>query len=196
MCKRKTISTFLIVLSAMILSVRPAFAIEGISEWREVYQIARAVAIPIAALSFAFGGMSFFGFGFFSSKSGDKQVEIGKKMMLYSVLGVIALYLLPLIIGISVNIFQRFAWDPGSPSQATTPNRGNEANNPFVDMVENGWAPGWSPLPPAPPSGGEGFGPPLGPYRPSPYFPGSTGNGSGPPLGPYFPGPFNGSSSA
>lgn len=85
---------------------------DWVNDWQSIYQLVKSIATPLGALIFAYGGISFLGMNFFSAQSAEKQIEQGKRIMLFAGLGLLALYLLPSVLEVAVNFIAPYAWDP------------------------------------------------------------------------------------
>lgn len=108
----------------LIISVAPVMAYaddpeslaDDTADWEngieEVYETAKIISIPLAAVSFATAAMKMLGLGIWSAKQGDREMDSGKRQLIFTVLAVAALWLLPSVISLGVNLGKGHEWDP------------------------------------------------------------------------------------
>ena len=81
----------------------------------DVYKVLCYLAIPCAIISLAYCGFQFLGAIFTGSYAGPGGGDMQKaqKQVIYTILGVILIFLLPRILEWAINIFKVNAWKPG-----------------------------------------------------------------------------------
>ena len=103
------------VVSVFLLTTVPAFAAGG-DIWDgqlvKLFGTARAIAIPLAALSFTYGGFMFFGLNIFSNKEQEKRMSQGRQIMVISAIALACLLLLPAIFKGAVSTFEAIKYEP------------------------------------------------------------------------------------
>ena len=79
---------------------------------KETYRLARRIATPLAAMSFAYGGFMFFGLSIFSNKEQEKRMSQGRQIMVISGIALAAMYLLPAVYSLGKATFSGLAYSP------------------------------------------------------------------------------------
>ena len=94
----------------------PFSALNGLSsKIQAIWIAAEKIVLPLAGLSIAFGGFMFFGINILGNLSMDRQVEKGKMVIRYTVIAVVAFYLIPVAFKSAYLLFSANGWNPPAP---------------------------------------------------------------------------------
>lgn len=94
----------------------PFSALEGLSaKIQAIWVAAEKIVLPLAGVSIAFGGFMFFGINILGNLSMDRQVERGKMVIRYTVIAVVAFYLIPVVFKSAYLLFASEGWNPPAP---------------------------------------------------------------------------------
>lgn len=94
----------------------PFSALDGLSSTIQIIWVAAdKIVLPLAGLSIAFGGFMFFGINILGNLSMERQVEKGKMIIRYTVIAVVAFYLIPAVFKSAYLLFSENGWNPPVP---------------------------------------------------------------------------------
>ena len=95
----------------------PFSALDGLStKLQEIWIAAEKIILPLSVVSIAFGGFMFFGINILGNLSMDRQVERGKMVIRYTVVAVVAFYLVPVAFKSAYLLFASNGWNPPVPN--------------------------------------------------------------------------------
>lgn len=77
-----------------------------------VFNAAKLIVDPLCVMGIVYGAWIFFSINILGRISTARQVEQGKAIIKYSILALIAFYLLPIVINSSYALFHSHAWSP------------------------------------------------------------------------------------
>lgn len=133
------IAVCITVLSGTVNASGPFEAIDGGgSAMKQAYTLITAIAVPLAVISIVVGACKFFGLSILSFLNREKQIEVGRRQIVITLVALGCIYLMPAVIMFSYDFVQDYKWKPESSQEQLSWSGNSFGGNGVLDTLMTG----------------------------------------------------------